>query len=958
MRRRTINSSPAKEGKRRAFALISALMAIVLLTVMVVAFISNSGTDRSSTNSYKISFLAEQGLEAGLEAAKTQLLKGTRNDHFSVIKSENTTTVLTTPAPNVGYSNYYYVATQDGAANKTKFIPLFAGADEGSSSLKGDPTTLKPPVTPPWRSGLDLTGNKLPVEPGYVDHSQTAWVDVNPDAPRGINKVRYTFWVQDLGGFLDAQVVGNQREAGTHKRTTIGEFFADEPALFTLFKKQDLTDLTTMDDRFIIMKDVFGGGSAINLAMRDDMPSPLDMFEDQIPAIKDRKDILMQNIISGLVYDEEQEVIPFYPPLQRNGEAKVALNEQVTTQGEPAVKAIADRISTAIPSFAKRRGAFDLIGAPDQDRAYLETLAASMIDYADDNVDSTSVESKYRGVDSMPFVNEHWDQYKRTNLGAARIRMDCTTWIEVWNPSNQPITGYLRLINQNRGEFRNTALRNPPEGEPTTENYGYKDDVLDPEQYRTGAGGVVSVAGGPITIAANGYAVIKFPTVPYTAESATDEIPDTTSDIFFNDSFKNNFKLYWGSTKAKMVMVDTLHGAAGGTDVLGKQNSGFGTSRVAYWKGSSTPPISRQPDGKGGYNNPENAGLVSDPRLNMFAHERMWQHTYTSRASAGVRNKPGSGVPAETAEVNPQYWPDRSYDTSVPYPNPIYPSTESNTPFLRYASTVEPDSAPAYISNAGRYFNIAELGNIFDPIEWINLHLDTGENPKMVDVNSKPVKAGGGTSLRIGRPEFIGLAKTPEYKASLLLDVLSVDKVRNTMGLVNINTANYDTLRALAVGYLTSDPKATPNNKIAPPRSSASADQADLVAKAIIKARPIYAWSQLASIPMHDGSVDPETNKPLQIFGEPKAYKVPAEMPTNFDDLAREELFRRVVASSTFRSRNFRIFVSAQVYSDTASGKKITSKASRCYQVFVNPVRNTDGTILSNSVYIINIVTL
>jgi hypothetical protein len=180
-------------------------------------------------------------------------------------------------------------------------------------------------------------------------------------------------------------------------------------------------------------------------------------------------------------------------------------------------------------------------------------------------------------------------------------------------------------------------------------------------------------------------------------------------------------------------------------------------------------------------------------------------------------------------------------------------------------------------------------------------------------------------------------------------------------GNVNLNTASRDTLRALAFGALTMDPKIAKRTSedhnitslMAPPVSAykpspAELDaEADRIADAIIRLRsekPLASPAAIAEARVV--STDPNlTNRP--VFGNkdlitdgPKIHR---------SDSAAEEIFARVYEASTVRSRNFRVWVVGQALAPSAATTakpEVLAEVRRTFTVFADPgERSADGSI-------------
>jgi hypothetical protein len=295
----------------------------------------------------------------------------------------------------------------------------------------------------------------------------------------------------------------------------------------------------------------------------------------------------------------------------------------------------------------------------------------------------------------------------------------------------------------------------------------------------------------------------------------------------------------------------------------------------------------------------------------------------------------------------------------------------------------EPGKAVTRISNQGRFYSETELGHIFDPILWgadrdpiTDKPLDRlavqAWTPEVRDVDFPSKTMGGGNTLRIGRPAHPRFDE-PGMRAAGLLDLfhcgllvsddpfgqggpdraLREGPVVYRGGHVNINTAPYDVLRALAAGQLEADPvlaraiSTRPSKSLkAPPTipmegfPPQEVDAADLLAEAIIANRPYVSPSQLAWI--REETTDGSEGR--LVFGNKELYS--SSRFLQWSDAAIEETFARVYNSSTVRSRNYRVHTIGQAIQQTGSTFKVLSTRRKVFRVFANPgVRDDDGSI-------------
>jgi hypothetical protein len=246
-------------------------------------------------------------------------------------------------------------------------------------------------------------------------------------------------------------------------------------------------------------------------------------------------------------------------------------------------------------------------------------------------------------------------------------------------------------------------------------------------------------------------------------------------------------------------------------------------------------------------------------------------------------------------------------------------------------------------SNTGVLTSITELGNVWDPAQLsYSVTNPGGSLPDIPASAASSSRGAGGHTLAIGRPEFSKFDQNG-MRAWQLLDVFSAKTANtnftNTAGLVNINTASRDVLRALAAGILQNRDLAIqpgslqppPNgNGLYPPTSAANV-QADLFADAVINSRPLLSTAALSAIKDSQGQ---------PFFGNPNQYS--QTPPIEWNDPGREELFAKIYNLATTRSRNFRVFVTGQSLDKSGN---VLSTVTKVYQVFIKPTRDQTGAI-------------
>jgi hypothetical protein len=593
---------------------------------------------------------------------------------------------------------------------------------------------------------------------------------------------------------------------------------------------------------------------------------------------------------------QPRNIIPHGYGYRDAGQHAPDLNRWVMTRG---VEEISNHIAGNLPNFSSRRGGFPA------SEDYLKTLAASIIDYADVDHDAT-VGAGYRGIDSYPFVNELYDRYEWIESPEGKVNIQVETFVELWNPSQITIRGELRFTHHNRHKI------NIP---PATEHEFSSTEF--PPLY--------------VTIPANGFSVIPM-------GQRIHEFPEGAfkpAQLSFIDTRESNYSLKWNNRE-----VDFARGGLQRTSGILRAGSG-----ERKWKGNASPA------------HDSGIGQYGDPRASYYINTPIIANSYDVNSNWGGRAlKRGIAATKPTlpyAEVRINQWPD-SGSGSLPGVRPVgdqrrpgasHIMNPNGTPYVNGAYPAnQPDRAPAFISNAGRYDSLCELGNIYDPAQWSDVHSRNS-------IGSP--RAGGGFTLAIGRPEFLAF-DTEGLRAAQLLDLFSVSPREPLPDpharKININTAPREVLRCLIAGVsLDADPMAP----TAAPRFYKSLG--DIFADAVIAHRnqsPLRGYSDLNLLrhnphePRHSANFGHAT-----YFGNPDHYSSVPRVSDNDDpndliewnDAGREELLRKVMDLVTFHSKTFRIVVAGEVLSK--SGKRL-AKASREFHFTIEPERDSNGIVI------------
>jgi hypothetical protein len=297
----------------------------------------------------------------------------------------------------------------------------------------------------------------------------------------------------------------------------------------------------------------------------------------------------------------------------------------------------------------------------------------------------------------------------------------------------------------------------------------------------------------------------------------------------------------------------------------------------------------------------------------------------TTPGGRNSHNSSSGGAKIVDPKVN---WPDGGHSTN----SDIVSTPTTTTVPQGLQKQGNPNHWVQKINNTGFMTNNMELGNVFDPIQWGDpsnpFHpRDTAAWMGLSNSATPFSGACGRTSLRIGRPEHQRFAWTnvsgqaqPNMQASAvaLLDIFCVDTNTdaNILGRfddgnqININTAPPRVLRALAAGViLKSDLEMKPSNNYSIPTNAINA-----FVKGVTNFRakyPFYSASQLMFIGTNAGWPNTNTWPAGAVF----SADVVKGTSSNFEwnDAAAEEWFSKIYALSKVQSRNYRIYVQAQL---------------------------------------------
>lgn len=991
-----------QRSEQTGFALVMTLIMVALTAIIVIGFLGNAASDRVAADTSGGRYRAELAAASGLEGAKkvlTAISSGTSksaNDYFIVTTSSDSNNVP-----------YYFIGTADGGSVGSPTAqdhPLYSG---GATPT---PVPASSPVPSPAFTGTraQQTINGTPVNyprlysspaphspnpassPAWQKSINTSWQIVDNTIPATAEHARFTYWIEDLAGYVDANVAGNtDGTSSTHIRS-LG-YDPKEVALFTLFANTSQTD----------------PGNTWATTLVGDHPILFTPWTTRVggTANSANDQVSLASLVANLSTDLEQNVIPFGLGYQNQGQLKTNINTIIKNlPNDTGVTQIATAISTNLPNFKSARQG-GLLSTQD----YNKTIAANIIGYAQPVTNPPLVSATYRGIGLYPFVVEYCDKFEWTmppqfgNAPAAYYQtsptsdyfadVTVTTYIQVWNMFGTDITsGQLRFVDLNKtgiGVFHNG--NGNQSGTPTSfdvyDTVGGQwrpwQAILDfsnptptptpspaPTPPKPPAPSPTPVIGAG-TLHANEYRVFQIAQRTYTYDTGTTTDPSRGASSKFSFGLQGSSKLSSNDTGSSYqvywngVLVDQPPPAPNGgitrnswvwDPIHNPVTAEFHTSMPALrYSSANSAPF-----------------LLGDPRGNYYIQASQSDIPYANTSWWGrilMTGSPGSTYYANEARI--ASWPDGGHNTTTPGPSPSGtqpPASPTPAPF----PALETTKAPARISSAGQLSSITELSYIYDPFQqdpftstpgtatavnngWANAWTNGFSSG-----SANKAKYASHSTLRIGRPEFKTF-DTNGTRAWQFLDIFSagdpstsptpspLSNQISTRGKININTASKDVLRTLGAGIKIGnlntndvDQAILPSTVYGPKTTT----EADIFANAVIAARttsPFLSTPGLATLKSGTNA----------FFGNPAVWPSGAPTaPTEWNDAAAEEYFAKIFNLTTVRSRNFRVFVTGQVYipANGSQPERVIATANKVYHVFLKPTRDpTTGAITAQT---------
>ena len=887
---------PAKDS--RGFALISVLALVSLAALTATAFLASARLEKTAAMTTGDQTRLTLALESGYHLASYPYTRGDNTWNWADF-------LVGEDADGVGYL-YHAVPTTNTTTGEWTNYALFSCATMSNMGLtRFDPsnwaattfqqggfasnrlnsTSQLSKLTKFSTTNVTASGpvTRIPLLFGRTS-PVVNWITnyvTNPSTGLLSPTFRFAYFTEDPSGLIDAERMGGSatRNTGTNPtEIALGEVGITNFGTFTNLRRLFLTPG--------MIEDVL----RINNVTNGSVTNPWRYLSGSLYSmngLKTDKTTRLQGYLkipAGLGYNEADT---------NNGSTNKYILNTYFTNGNAKGSAFADiskAITNNLPQFGATRS-----GAMNSSN-YITNIVANIIDYADTDANPT-VSGTNVGYDNYPLPVVFSDQIAWTQVAPlSNSTITVTTYIQLWNCSTftSPAVTYTLLNN-----FQDKYLR---------ANGALLTNIFP------------NILSNQLSVPALGPNQIIVLT---TTNTNTLGINASAPGIQISNGLCiNSLNTMTGyATNTNLFQLRLTNGT------IISQHNGYYT-RI----GQRIPSGSKDFEGTAllmsRTNNP-NLAPIGDPRMLRFqSNPAAIPLDYRSSQSGSLR---WGGYPyyePKNGKWNghPDNWPDgRKSSAATDTGTGQTGGPGGSIPVAVGTPITLPGTAPAILSTNGTFLKIWELGNVFDPMQWkppATFTANTNYYNCSIDqtwTNTGAELYGGGTTLRIGRPEHSRFAWTnvsgqaqPNMKASAvaLLDIFCVDTNTdaNIIGRfddgnqININTAPPRVLRALASGVILTNDPAT-NIKI-------PATAIDAFVKGVTNFRakyPFYSASQLAFIGTDTNW--PNTNTwPTGAVFSPKTMGI-----TEGNDAAVEEWFSKIYALSKVQTRNYRVYVQAQL---------------------------------------------
>ncbi len=787
----------------RSVAGVALVIVLVIISAITVVVISYLALIRHETrlSGYEVESLrADLAANAAFADAKNLLLSQVGDDHYLVSSKAKLSGVRSEDGDEMPWR---YTFISHPSAIQLRHVPLFSGGERQQLAMpqvsKMETQALaEGPINPPvvnFRPGIEMTNA---IETFGLSHLIDArWVAENREVSVGMIevppsngddpfRVRYAYWIEDLQAYPNLDVGGlwtdhyesdDEEGARSYDQIRLGYARTDKRSLagaFSGFGGGARIEITGGGGRFGYQFPKSFRGQRLydqvapGLSPREmhlyPWPSAPGLIDDHPFAKVAELSAARQSVfgssalagatenrfVVGLKPYRERAMIPFGHGYEDEGIPRYNINRLLAdrrlsdTSGDGGIIEIIER---NLPDFDdERRGGFPI------EEDYLATLAASVIDYADDDsqpalpANTSNTGQVFRGIDSYPVINEFFVKFEYVGYEVDgtnfKVKFRATPWVEFWNPSNRPAQ-----LNNLRLKFRilERLQFDGPGFNNTHRLDGMENPAISEDSEQAYEDNLISVLMIP-----NQFVITQFPDVEWEFEvdrkgtqtfQITPGVYNLSSSGTKRGKSRAHYELYWEDADGVRHKIDQSGRAYPDDKTSPPEHGFFFLPLVDGRLGSSLEPSDMESNGDAQIQSGEYMIRATAPGLGTskgtpkgshFGDSWMSYYSagtqdheyYTRDASPGGRNFRFDKVeaPSRTDVFRDQQhlldWPDRGYESDPP-PAPAKDSTV--TPDAVPAAPNFADQvnfAPWRISNLGRLYSLSELGNIHDPHMW------------------------------------------------------------------------------------------------------------------------------------------------------------------------------------------------------------------------------------------------
>jgi len=920
------------------FALISVLALVSLAALTATAFLASARLERTATRSIGDTTRLNMALNVGMESA-TKSLKFIIGDpprpwnfvttYWRTNSTNEVGYLFVGKAVASGTLNWTYVCgftpsswtnlTADLMINNIIFTNIVCQA-----SFSNDASTFMSSkgasnfIPEPERNNLictriDIIGGLKSPPVGWVYIKQDIRTNSSSTNTTNLPVARFAYFTQDLSGLIDADRMGGSsaRSSGTATGTN-----AEEISLANLTGSSatniSLMSYTNKRPQYLTPGMLLATNGGVLTDTND-----LRYFTSRLPKCLWTTSYTNYDRIPYVPISSNAPYYPTNPNVTGTKIGAGARKYPLTDLTPGGQSEIAAAITNSFPMFTSRAGGMN-------GNLYVNALAANIVDYADANSSPTIVNVggvNAVGYDSYPLLTHLYDQFL---YSSANRTITHTTWMQFWNPSTQSTTAgniTVNFTNNDTIRYMNTAV---PSIAVTARLYAapgttttFALPIIPPN-----AGFVTSFTRPAINLAN----ATLFPGFRPAGDAliATIHLNTQAADIAAALPCNNSFSYTWDTKTFTPAMTIKRQNSVlpNGTTyspgfLAGNQYIDAAAvipSRLHIHDPRMTPYL----------------GLGSTFQYGQSAYANTYWKGYVSELSP----------PLNLGLADPTFWPDAAAATTV--------GTQGQLGLATLGAFQNPEPAPCKISNFNSYTNICELGNIFDPIQWKSPTTALTSKYANIDISSAGWTAdnlwGGGSTLRIGRPEHSRFAFTnlggnypvPRLGTSAagLLDIFCVNNKYDWAGKININTAPLPVLAALAGGI-------SLNSSSYSGTAPVNTDMIRAFTNGVVKFRETYPFitpSQLAFISSdygNSGWTNTWPNNAVFATNVPTG-SIPGGLrgPTAVNDQGREEWFSKIYNLTCVQSFNYRIYVVAQLTDTNGNPKGAIMR--KYYDLYLN----------------------